>query len=289
MLDYAALEALSAVLSCGSFEAAAGRLGVTPAAVSLRIKTLEERMGAVLVIRGQPCRGTEAGRRLAAHLETVRLLEADLAPQAQLPALRIALNADSLATWVLPALAEVAETEGRLFDLVIDDQDHSADWLRRGEVMGAITASATPVPGCDVIRLGALRYLATASPGFVARWFPDGVTASALERAPALVFNEKDRLQADWAAQIAGRRVVLPAHRIASSTAFLEAARLGLGWGMNPDALAGRAIAGGYLVPLAPEPLEVPLFWQVQHRLRAPLAGLTRALRRAAQKGLWQI
>lgn len=288
MLDYAALEALSAVLSCGSFEAAAGRLGVTPAAVSLRIKTLEERMGAVLVIRGQPCRGTETGRRLAAHLETVRLLEADLAPQAQLPALRIALNADSLASWVLPALAEVAEAEGRLFDLVIDDQDHSADWLRRGEVMGAITASATPVPGCDVTRLGTLRYLATASPGFVARWFADGVTASALERAPALVFNEKDRLQADWAAQIAGRRVALPAHRIASSTAFLEAARLGLGWGMNPDALAGRAIAGGYLVPLAPEPLEVPLFWQAQHRLRAPLAGLTRALKRAAQKGLWQ-
>ena len=90
-------------------------------------------MGAVLVIRATPCRATEDGARLIAHLREVALLETELAPSETPPVLRIAVNADSLATWVLPALAEV---EGVRFDLVIDDQDHSAGLLRRGEVAG---------------------------------------------------------------------------------------------------------------------------------------------------------
>ena len=74
MLDYAGLEALAAVLREGSFERAARRLHVTPSAVSQRIKQLEERAGQVLVQRGSPCTGTDAGRRLCLHLEQVRLL-----------------------------------------------------------------------------------------------------------------------------------------------------------------------------------------------------------------------
>lgn len=286
MFDYAALEALCAVLSAGSFEGAARALGLTPPAVSIRIKQLEERVGAVLVIRGQPCRGTEEGLRLARHAQAVALMEAELAPRASPPVLRIAVNADSLATWVIGALAEV---EGRLFDLVIDDQDHSAEWLRRGEVVAAVTGSGEPVTGCDVVSLGHLRYLATASPAFATRHFLQGPTAEAFARAPALMFNEKDRLQHDWVAALTGARVALPCHRIGSSTAFVEAAERGLGWGMNPDRLVNRAITAGRLVTLAPAPLEVPLYWQSQRRLRNALAPLTRAIRGAAKTGLLQV
>src|SRR5256885_4708517 len=77
MLDYAGLEALAAVVREGSFERAARKLHVTPSAVSQRIKLLEERVGQVLVLRGQPCSGTDAGRRLCLHLEQVALLEND--------------------------------------------------------------------------------------------------------------------------------------------------------------------------------------------------------------------
>lgn len=286
MFDYAHLAALSAVLRTGSFDRAAASLSVTPSAISQRIRALEERLGTVLVMRTQPCQPTEAGARLARHADEVQLLESALAadlgdlPEAGRASVRIAVNADSLATWLLPALALVP---GLLFELVIDDQDHSADWLRRGEVQAAVTAHATPVAGCDCHRLGALDYLATASPAFAARWFAEGLTADSLARAPALTFNHKDRLQADWAAAVAGRAVALPTHLIASSEAFVEAARLGLGWGMNPEILVRRDLAAGTLIALATgQPLRTPLYWQVARLTGRALAPLTAAIRREA-------
>ena len=87
------------------------------------------------------------------------------------------------------------------FDLVVDDQDHSADWLRRGEVSAAITSHGKPIAGCDVTNLGALRYIATASPAFIQKWFPTGVTVQALSRAPCIIFNTKDNLQNAWLAE----------------------------------------------------------------------------------------
>jgi LysR family transcriptional regulator (chromosome initiation inhibitor) len=289
MLDYPALSALAAVLRTGSFDRAAAELGVTPSAVSQRIAALEDRTGAALVVRGKPCTATDEGRRLARHAEEVGLLEralaADLGGIGAGPArLRLAVNADSLATWLVPALA--AAGPGLLFDIVVDDQDHSADWLRRGEVAAAVTAHASPVQGCDLLPLGRLRYLATASPAFAARWFPDGPTAAALAAAPALTFDAKDRLQRDWAAEAAGRPVALPAHRLPSSTAFVEAAILGLGWGMNPEVLVRDHIAQGRLVALSPRPLDTPLSFQWTRRLAGPLSPLRAAVRQAAARVL---
>lgn len=290
MHDYAQLAALAAVHRRGSFDLAAADLGVTPSAVSQRIKALEERAGVLLIRRGSPCAATVAGLRLVRHVEEVALLERALAADLPGPGalkVRLAVNADSLATWVMPALAAV---EGMLFDLVIEDQDASADWLRRGEVAAAITADAGPLQGCDTVPLGALRYRATASPAFVARWFPQGVTAAALLQAPVLQFSEKDRLQARWAEARFGtalRRAALPSHRMASSHGFVEACLAGIGWAMNPEALVAGHIAAGRLVDLDPGlPLDVALHWQFA-RLTAPaLAPLTRAIRVAAGVGL---
>jgi LysR family transcriptional regulator (chromosome initiation inhibitor) len=287
MFEPAHLQALAAILRTGSFEAAAAALNVTPSAVSQRIRGLEERLGTAVVVRADPCRPTTAGARLARHAEEVALLERTLATdlgQAEGRAqVRIAVNADSLATWFLPALATVP---GLLFDLVIDDQDHSADLLRRGEVQAAVTAHGAPLAGCDAHPLGRLAYVATASPAFVARWFPDGVTAEALAAAPALTFNRKDRLQADWARDIAGRTVSLPTHLVASSHAFVDAARLGIGWGMNPLPLIRGEIAAGKLVALADRTLDLALHWQVTRLAGRALAPLTASVRRAAAAAL---
>lgn len=288
MLDYAQLDALRAVLRTGSFEAAAGQLGLTQPAISLRIKHLEDRVGAVLVQRGQPCRATQAGAQLANHADTVRLMERNLvdglAPDTDPAHLRIAVNADSLATWFLPALPTHAAF---LYDLVIDDQDHSADWLRRGEVAAAVTGNPDPVRGCDSHPLGLLRYHATASPVFVERYFPDGVTAASLAQAPVLAFNAKDRLQADWASGIAGRRLAMPTHHLASSEGFVQAARLGIGWGMNPEQLIAQDLAAGTLVKLVPEaPMDVAHHWQVSRVVNAPLKELTKNIRARARAAL---
>ncbi|NDW44798.1 LysR family transcriptional regulator ArgP [Ruegeria sp. PrR005] len=284
------LAALAAILRLGSFEGAASALSVTPSAVSQRIRALEERVGLPLIHRGTPCTGTAAGLRLARHAEDVGLLEAQVSRDLALDQgagpvrVRIAVNADSLATWFLAAMTGVEDV---LFDLVIDDQDHSADWLRRGEVAAAITANDKPVPGCDAHPLGALRYIATASPAFMQRWFAGGVTAEALERAPCLTFNAKDRLQQRWIEVQTGARLSPPCHYLPSSQGFVDAASAGMGWGMNPRALVRGQLDRGDLVPLIPHrPLDVPLTWQVSRVLTPALAPLTRAVRRAAALGL---
>ncbi|PWC33795.1 LysR family transcriptional regulator ArgP [Azospirillum sp. TSO35-2] len=305
MLDYPLLSALAAVLRTGSFERAAQQLHVTPSAVSQRVKLLEERLGSVLVVRGQPCTGTAAGLRLCQHVEQVALLESELRHALPgLPAdrmadggpatLRIAVNADSLATWFVAAMAEVP---GCLFDLVLDDQDHSADWLRQGEVLAAVTASATPVPGCNSHPLGALRYRATASPDYRDRHFPDGVDAAAIARAPCLTFNRKDQLQAQWLRRVfgtasgtgAGAAPTPPTHWLPSTHAFVDGALAGLGWGMNPESLVAGHLAAGRLVELVPgRPLDVPLFWQQSRIASTTLAELSRSVLRAGRSTLHQ-
>ncbi|WP_370282963.1 LysR family transcriptional regulator ArgP [Pseudooceanicola sp.] len=292
MLDHNQLAALAAILRRGSFEAAAAQLGVTQSAVSQRIRALEERVGQPLVLRGTPCTGTEAGRRLARHAEDVALLEAEatgeigLAPAPGRHPLRIAANADSLAAWLIPALAEAQAAAPHLaFDVTVDDQDHSADWLRRGEVVAAVTATAAPPHGCDAIPLGRLRYHATASPGFMARHFPHGVTAEALARAPCMTFDRKDRLQSQWLAENFGEVPAPPSHFLPSTQAFIDGAEAGLGWGMNPEPLVREALAAGRLVPLlADAPLDTPLYWQVSRRMAPALTALTRAVRQRAAR-----
>ncbi|MCH8685013.1 LysR family transcriptional regulator ArgP [Pedomonas mirosovicensis] len=293
MLDYASLEAVAAVVQTGSFEKAARQLGITPSAVSQRVKLLEERLGAVVIVRGQPCTATPLGTRLCRHVESVGLLEhglqADLGgllPGRRPATLRIAVNADSLATWFIDAMAA---TDGLLFDLVLDDQDHSADWLRRGEVSAAVTAHAEAVQGCSSRPLGAMRFLATASPAFMQRWFANGIDDTALAQAPCLCFNAKDALQARWIASATGQTIAPPTHWLPSSHAFVDAALAGLGWGMNPEPLARPHLTAGRLVELQPgTALDVPLFWQWSRAIEDALAPMTTAVLTAASRHLAQ-
>ncbi|WP_380053422.1 LysR family transcriptional regulator ArgP [Falsihalocynthiibacter sp. SS001] len=289
MIDSKSLAALSAILRHGSFEAAAHELSVTPSAISQRIKSLEDRLGTVLLQRGTPATATETGQRLVQHAEEIGLLEASLAkdlglPDANAPYIKIATNADSLATWLMPALAEC---EGMLIELIVDDQDHSADWLRRGEVQAAITSHNTAIQGSDCTPLGNLRYIASCSGAYQERWFSDGINEHSLKVAPALLFNRKDRLQRDWVRQKVGHALALRSHQIPSSEGFVEAALLGLGWGMNPEILIGDHLKSGSLVALDPKlPLDVPLYWQANRRVSHALAPLTKAIHAAAKRAL---
>lgn len=290
-MDAKSLAAFASVLRHGSFEGAAQELSVTPSAISQRIKSLENRLGVVLILRGSPATATEIGMRLHRHSEEVGLLEAALAKDLDLPDvssapphIKIATNADSLATWLLPALAKSTDV---MFELVVDDQDYSADWLRRGEVQAAITSHSTAIQGNDCIPLGNLRYIAASSPEFVHRHFPDGPTADTIKRAPALRFNRKDQLQQEWIRGKIGHNVSTQNHIIPSARAFVDAAVLGMGWGMNPESLIETQIADGTLVPLDPaSPLDVPLYWQVNRRVAPALASLTKAIRAAAREVL---
>ena len=294
MLDYPLLQALAAVVREGSFERAARALHLTPSAVSQRVKLLEERTGQVLVVRANPAKATSAGQRLCRHVEEVALLEHRLAhdlpglgPEAPgRVTLPVAVNADSLATWFVPAAARMAAESPVLLDLRLEDQDHTAEHLRCGEVVAAVTALAHPVPGCRSVPLGCMDYCATASPAFVRTHLADGVNAHTLAHAPCLPFSRRDRLQALWLESVLGEALHVPTHWLPSAQAFVEASQAGLGWGMNPEPLVAEALAAGTLVELVPgHRLTVALYWQCRQGL--PVApALTRAVCAAAAQVL---
>ena len=274
--DVPALLALAAVVEEGTFEAAAHRLHVTPSAVSQRVKSLEQRMGQVLVVRTKPCRATDAGQVLVRLAGQWALIEAEAARAVAGSALAgsdlhgaagrrtrlpIVVNADSLSTWFPPALAAMPE-HVRL-DVRREDQDHSADLLRAGSVMAAVTTDPRPVQGCRVQALGAMRYLAVAAPSFVGRAFAQGVTREGFATAPLLAFTPKDALQARFVRMVLGRDVSPPPHLVPSSSAFVDLVVRGVGWGMVPEATAREELVAGRLVELVPgRHLDVPLHWQ---------------------------
>jgi len=264
------LRTLLAVVEEGTLDAAARRLRITPSAVSQRLKAFEQHLGRVLVVRTKPARATAAGEALVRMARQLALLEHE-ADQAlgeggqAITTMPIAVNADSLSTWILPALERASAAHPVVFDVHRDDQDHTAGWLAAGTVMGAVTSRAEPVPGCISTPLGRVRYRPRASPAFVARWFPGGADAASLAVAPHVDFDSKDRLQAQYLAKATRTRLDPPRHVVPASADFAFAVRLGLGWGMLPDAQAdgtvefdpGRAI-------------DVALHWQ-QWNLRSPL------------------
>ncbi|WP_426519959.1 LysR family transcriptional regulator ArgP [Diaminobutyricibacter sp. McL0618] len=283
------LRTLAAVVDHGSFERAAEALRITPSAVSQRIKALEQRTGRVLVLRTKPAAVTEPGQVLLRLARQVALLEdealARLGADAtgSIRAIPLVVNADSLATWVLNALAGV---DGVTFELFLDDQDHSTARLRDGTVVGAVTSDPVAVQGCIVRPLGSMTYRAVASPGFVSRWLPSGPTREALAVAPVIVFDRKDALQDRY---LAVRGIVAhpPRHQVPASSEFVTAASLGLGWAMIPDQQSAALIAEGRLVDIDPGRwIDVPLFWQHWAVESDSLSRVTDALVRQAARSL---
>jgi LysR family transcriptional regulator, chromosome initiation inhibitor len=296
-LDSRQLTAFAAVLREGSFEAAARALFVTPSAISQRIKQLEDRLGRVLIQRGSPCTATLAGQALQRHAQQVQLLESQAlsafglnqAMPTGLP-MAIAVNADSLATWLAPALAMVQASHGIRFDLIVEDQDHSHELLRAGRVMAAITTDAQAVQGCNVLRLGAMRYAAVASPEFFATYFAKGVNEKTLTDAPCNVFNRKDSLQAQFLRTLVKRKLSPPHHFVPSTHGFVESALAGLGWGMNPLSLVADSIKQGKLRELRRgKHLDVPLYWQYWRLDSQALHALTTAIGLTATNALIRV
>lgn len=290
------LAAFAAILEEGSFDAAARRLNVTASAISQRIRALEDRLGQVLVIRQSPCRPTPAGERLLRHVRPMQLLEAeanaelqpDAASATSRPApLAIAVNDDSLETWLLPALSAMHLDHGALFDVRVDDQDHTLDLLRAGTVLGAVTSTGRPLQGCNVQPLGVMRYHAIASPPFIRRYLTDGFNATSLARAPMIVFNRKDDLQARFIRRVTRASVSPPIHYLPTSNGFVAAAALGLGWCLAPEALLEPALRARSIAIVDPtRPIDVPLYWQHAAVRSSTLQQLGLALRKAASASL---
>ena len=292
-LDARQCEAVLAVIESGSFEQAAASLHLTPSAVSQRVRALEVFLGTPLVVRTRPCRATPAAQRLLQYLRRVQSLEDDLraelaGEQAASQSIAIALNNDSLASWFLPALAPFAIEEQVLLDLILDDQDHTYTLLEAGRALGCISTESQPMRGCNVEPLGEMRYRCMAAPDFRARWFARGMTRASAARAPVVVFDRKDRLQADFLLKHFGLpEDAYPRHYVPAADPYMQAVLHGLGWGMLPELLMTGLHESAVLVELAPNrPTDVALYWHAWKVQSPRMERLSRTLVLQARKML---
>jgi LysR family transcriptional regulator (chromosome initiation inhibitor) len=294
-MDTRHCEAFLAATETGSFELAAAQLRVTPSAISQRIAALETALGSPLLIRSRPCRTTAAGQRLLVHLRRSRLLEEEFFAQLhdEGPAaskIAIAVNNDTLATWLLPGLADFLIEHNVMLDIVLDEQNYTYALLEKGVAVAGISSESHAMRGCTAQPLGTMRYRMVASPAFAARWFAGGFSRETVRRAPVIVFSRKDRLQADFIQAewglIPGS---YPEHYVPASDPFMESVRLGIGYGMLPAQQCGDLLANGGLVDLAPgRYTDVPLYWHAW-RVQAPtLVRLGHAVVAAARASLHQ-
>jgi len=293
--DPDALECLAAIVEEGGFERAAVRLSITQSAVSQRLRSLEVQVGTVLIVRSRPLKATTTGRLLLKHALQLRLLRADLdrdlkelAPGVAGAAgedarISIAVNADSIATWALPALSPLAH-QGLGLEIITDDQDFTFEWLREGRVLGCVTTLRSGLRSCKVEPLGCMSYVAVAEPGFAAAHCPQGLSPHNFSRVAFVAFNRKDDLQGEFVADACGLKHVSLRHLyVPSSEGQVQAVLAGWGASVLPELKVREHLRAGTLVNLMPgHALPVALYWHCWNLNSAVLDALTEALKTAA-------
>lgn len=264
----AALAAFRAVMAAGSFVGAARDLGLTPSAVSHRIRTLEDHLGLPLFERrNRAAIPTEAARTYAAALAEgfARMAAATRRLREEGRVTRLAVHAaPSFAARVLmPRLSgfierhpDVAVTLSSTPDAVgLDDGRFDVD-VQYGR----------PVPeGSVAVDLPGERVVPMAAPSFLARWHVE--TPEDLARVPLI---RSVRCLVPWEAWFAARGLAIrpDARAMAFDRSYLAlaAARDGLGLALESTLLARDALANGELA--LPFGLDGPEI--VGHRIVVP-------------------
>ncbi|MGG7605054.1 LysR family transcriptional regulator ArgP [Massilia sp. BKSP1R2A-1] len=281
--------AFIAAVDTGSLELAAVQLSLTPSAVSQRISALEQDFGTPLLVRSRPCRPTAPGTRLLQYLRRSTLLESEFLAEMGMDAgparVSLAVNNDTLATWLLPVLAPILADEELLVEFVLDNQGHTFALLEQGRVVACVAGEPTPMRGCTVSPLGLMRYRMVASKDFAQHWFAGGFTRENAQRAPVIVFDRKDSLQSAFLLRHFGLlEAAYPFHYVPASDPYVGAIRHGMGYGMLPQEQCAALLHEGVLVDLAPDLfVDVPLYWHAW-RIQPPrLERMGAALVKAAR------
>jgi LysR family transcriptional regulator (chromosome initiation inhibitor) len=300
--DPDALECLAAIVEEGGFERAAQRLSITQSAVSQRLRALESQIGTVLIVRSRPLKPTSAGNLLLKHTKMLRLLRADLerdlkelAPSSlggarEEERISIAINADSIASWALPALTTLAQ-QGLPMEIITDDQDFTHEWLREGQVLGCVTTLKQALRGCRINPLGAMDYVAVASPELARTRLNPGassLTAHNFRSVPFVAFNRKDDMQSEFVGKAFGlKRVTLNQLFVPSCEGQVRAVLAGWGVSVLPRLLAQPLLDAGQLVNVVPDfSLPIQLYWHCWNLESDVLDALTSALKQAAGDAL---
>jgi len=267
MLDYKGIEALYTVHELQSFEAAARKLHITQSAVSQRIKGLETFYGKPLLTRTLPYFPTELGQQLIGHFTRLCLLEVDLQQQigkrAQIPHISIALNRDSLETWFLDLIEETEIVRNISLEMIADDQELTLDYLKNGLVSACLSTSEKEIQGGRAQFLGDMEYVLVGSPAFVKKYFSKGNDKRNLCNAPAIKFDQNDRLHERYLEKffdLDGRE--LNYHIIPSVDGFRKFALLGYGYALIPRIDIVHELKENRLIQLySDKTWKIPLYW----------------------------
>ncbi|GAB3294020.1 ArgP/LysG family DNA-binding transcriptional regulator [Epidermidibacterium keratini] len=291
--DSEKLRTFAAVIEHGTLDGAARALHITAPAVSLRLKSLEQSVGRVLLQRSSPVQPTEAGETVLRLARQLAMLEDEAARELQLddnPGVRtipIAVNADSLAIWFMAAVRRIARELDVMVELLRDDEHFSSAQLRAGTVVAAIVADDLKVQGARSDPLGIMRYLPVASPRWVERWMPEGIDLRRLQGAPAVDYDRKDQHQERFVRTRLKQALDAPRHWIPSSHEYAAAVRSGLGWGLVPEPQCAADIARGRLIELTPgKPYDVTLYWHRQKIESGPLARISEIVAEESARAL---
>lgn len=268
--DLEQLQTLLAVIDTGSFEDASIDLGITPSAVSQRIKALESRAGAILVIRSRPVLPTEQGLKILGYVRQISMLGSALNSELQSQSgaeaqaeISVAVNADSLATWFGPVLKRLAVRRDLSCEFVRADEHQSAKLLKQGTVSAAVTTQAEAMQGCASQKLGTTRYFAVAAKGLVEQQGTKPGEQLQLADLPVVNFDRDDPLQRDLRERLTGSRrwsPNVPVHYVPDSSQFARAIQAGMGWGMIPE-IQLRELSGVRILEHSWF-VDVPLYWQ---------------------------
>lgn len=270
MLSSRNCAAFIAVAETGSFEKAASCLSITASAVTLRVQNLEKSLGQTLIVRERPCRPTAKGQILFEYLQHQQLQEQQVLHQlrgkndsSNFYQVKVATNADSLETWLLPRIQPLLLQQQMTLHLHIDDQSHTHQLMESGQVNACISSIATPMKGCQSQLIMNMRYALVCTPAFKARWFQQECSREQFRRAPAVVFNDKDQLHDEVMRQHFGLTMhTYPYFYVPSSAAFVQAIKLGLSYGMVPELQIQQELAQQQLIRLLPQVyVDVPLYW----------------------------
>ena len=267
-IDYKLLKALDAVLLEQNFERAANRLHITQSAVSQRIKLLESQLGQPLLIRAQPLQPTQLGQQLLGHYQRVLQLETELTNQLysnnqQAQTMPIAVNADSLSSWFIPALTPLLQEKNIELNLYVEDESRTWERMRSGEALACVTSKAEGIAGSKSNFLGYMEYFCVATPMFVQRYFSEGINKQTLSHAPATAFDQHDDIHLQFLQDHFDLQLgQYPCHTIRSSEAFVDLTLASGAYSLNSRFLIEKYLSTGELINLLPEyQVKVPLYW----------------------------
>ncbi len=268
-LDYKHLKALSAVISEQSFEGAAKKLYISQSAVSQRIKLLEESFASPVLIRTTPIATTDLGSRLLNHYHQISQLESNFLEEITLQdknnptKIAIALNADSLATWFIPAISPLLKKHNIELDFYVTNEAHTQSLLKKGEVYSALSCQPLGVTNSKVTHIGNITYKLCASPAFYEQYFRGKLTTEKLRLAPGINYDQYDNMHEDYIqTHFKLSQSEYPCHRVRSSEAFLSMTLNGLAYSLIPHTQADQYLISGELMELLPHNrLIMPLYW----------------------------